>query len=342
MVETTAGNETSGQGTSGHGPSGAERQVSVVRSLGWISIALILAFLINVIITVYFDQPGLGTLFGEGGGIMPVIQLLVYVAAIAVPVLMVVRTPARGLRADAAAMTEITNFIIRACFWAVLLIGLVDAVISFLRVEGFLDAVVGEALSTELGRSRFRGPYVHIPLLALSVLIATRTKTLGFHWLALLVVAAEMLIVIGRFVFSYEQAFQGDLVRFWYGALFLFASAYTLFDDGHVRVDVVYAGFPERRKGIVNAIGAVLLGLSLCWTVLIFGMGDKSSIVNSALLTYEVSQSGFGMYVKYWMASFLGVFAVTMAVQFSSTFVEGFADWRDDPGKREVTPAGGH
>ena len=29
----------------------------------------------------------------------------------------------------------------------------------------------------------------------------------------------------------------GDLVRFWYAALF-FASAYTLKEDGHVRVDV--------------------------------------------------------------------------------------------------------
>ena len=29
-----------------------------------------------------------------------------------------------------------------------------------------------------------------------------------------------------------------DLVRFWYGSLFLFGSYYTLIKDGHVRVDV--------------------------------------------------------------------------------------------------------
>jgi len=39
------------------------------------------------------------------------------------------------------------------------------------------------------------------------------------------------MIVISRFIFSYEQAFMADLVRFWYGALFLFASAYTLLED---------------------------------------------------------------------------------------------------------------
>ena len=61
-------------------------------------------------------------------------------------------------------------------------------------------------------------------------------------------VAAELLIVISRFIFSYEQAFMADLVRFWYGALFLFASAYTLLEEGHVRVDVLYAAFKDRNN----------------------------------------------------------------------------------------------
>jgi len=42
------------------------------------------------------------------------------------------------------------------------------------------------------------------------------------------------------------------------------------------------------------------------------------------------------MYVKYLMAGFLGVFAVTMAVQFVSYFLESVADYRDEPGKRKL------
>ncbi len=84
------------------------------------------------------------------------------------------------------------------------------------------------------------------------------------------------------------------------------------------------------------------MGIALCWTILIFGMWDKSSIINAPLANYEVSQSGFGMYVKFWMAGFLGIFAVTMAVQFISLMFEGLADWRGDPGKREVSQAGAH
>ena len=62
----------------------------------------------------------------------------------------------------------------------------------------------------------------------LSCVIAVFNRSLGFIWLTLLVVLAEFQIVISRFVFSYEQPFMGDLVRFWYAALFLFAPVASL------------------------------------------------------------------------------------------------------------------
>ena len=87
-----------------------------------------------------------------------------------------------------------------------------------------------------------------VPINAVSMVIALLVRNLSFIWLTLLIVLAEFLIVITRFVFSYEQAFMGDLVRFWYAALFLFASAYTLVQEGHVRVDIIYTNFSPRGK----------------------------------------------------------------------------------------------
>ena len=106
----------------------------------------------------------------------------------------------------------------------------------------------------------------------LAALIALRDKSVSLVWLALLVVIAEFLIVIARFIYGYEQTFMGDLVRFWYAALFLFASAYTLKEDGHVRVDVFYAGLQRRTKSILNMIGVVFFGLPLCWLILALSM----------------------------------------------------------------------
>jgi TRAP-type mannitol/chloroaromatic compound transport system permease small subunit len=225
-------------------------------------------------------------------------------------------------------------FLIRAFFWAVLLIGLADMVVSFLRVEGLLAGVVGEDLTKKLGRQQFRGTYLHLPMLGVALVMAAFTRTLGFIWLSLLIVVAELAIVITRFVFSYEQAFMGDLVRFWYGALFLFASAYTLLQEGHVRVDIFYANFTARKKGLVNAFGSIFLGLSFSWTILLIGMKDKSAMINMPIAKFEVSQSGYGLFVKYWMAGFLAVFAITMAIQFVSYFLDAVADYRKEPGKQ--------
>jgi TRAP-type mannitol/chloroaromatic compound transport system permease small subunit len=323
----------------------------------WASVTLTLMFILNNYLIFWRDWPGFLTLvdhlalFGPSSLKTPLdgsaqllgwLQALSYFACIAGSALFTARTPDRPLRQDSQVMVGIAAYIVRAAFWAVIFVGITDMVITFLRVENLLPNLVGNDLTTSLGRSQFRGAYVHIPLVLLGCVVAAFTRSLGFTWLALLVVAAELGIVISRFIFSYEQAFQGDLVRFWYGALFLFASAYTLYEDGHVRVDVLYAGLTTRIRGLINIWGSLLLGMSLCITVMTIGMWNKSAIINSPMLSFEVSQSGFGMYIKYLMASFLGIFAVTMMIQFASYILESLADYRDEPGRREIGGSSAH
>ena len=252
-------------------------------------------------------------------------QISLYILPVLLVVLVVMKTPNRAMYADSEILSDFNAYLIRAAFCSVLLIGIVDMGLSFLRVEGIDVAVFGKDLAQDLGRSQFRGEVVHYPLILLSFVIAYFMRSLGFTWLALLIVVAEIQIVITRFVFSYEQAFMADLVRFWYGALFLFASPYTLLHEGHVRVDILYAGFSEVGKAWTNAIGSLLLGIPLCWIILTQGMNSKFSVINGPLLSFEVTQAGYGMFVKYWLAAFLLVFAVTMMIQFASYFLKSVA-----------------
>ena len=155
-----------------------------------------------------------------------------------------------------------------------------------------------------------------------SFVIGYFTRTVGFIWLAVLVVGSEFSIVLSRFIFEYEQAFQGDLVRFWYSALYLFASAYALMHEGHVRVDVLYTGFTERKKAWTNSMGSLVLGIPLCLIVIFLGMGSKASIINGPVLSFEITQQGSnGLYLLYLMAIYLAVFAVSMLIQFTSYFM---------------------
>lgn len=322
----------------------------VIRAVALTIVAIALAFLVNNYLIFWRDWPGIVNLFSHLGwfGYEPLqkplasdsvargwFQLAGYLALIVIVAGYVVKTRDRPLRADSARLAAFASYIIRVAFWAVLLIGLVDSVISFLRVEGFLSAVVGDDLTRQLGQSRFRGTFVHYPLILASLVIAYFVRTLGFTWLALLVVLAEFQIVILRFIFSYEQTFLSDLVRFWYAALFLFASSYALIEEAHVRVDVLYTGFSVRGKARVNVAGSILLGIPICWTILAFGMWSKATIINAPLLVFETTQSGFGLYVKYLMAGFLVVYALSMMVQFAGYFLSNAADLRGEPGGRQ-------
>lgn len=303
-------------------------------------------FIFNNVLNFWFDWPSTLSIFGSLGlfglnapenGIPTLawVQFATYALSLIFIILGVLKSSDRSLHADSEFLGGVAGYIIRAAFWSVLLIGLVDGAISFLRVEGFLAGIVGEALADNLGRPSFRGHFVHYPLMVAGLVIAAFNKNIGFHWLALLIVAAELAIVIARFVFSYEQAFMADLVRFWYGALFLFASPYTLIKEGHVRVDIVYAGLRKQSKALSNSIGCVFLGLPLCWTILTLGMWGKAHAINGPLLSFEVTQSGFGLYIKYLLASFLLIFALGMLVQFMSYLLSNIATLLHEPGHEQ-------
>jgi len=295
-------------------------------------LTMLAAFLISNVLTVWYGFPGATAVF-SGGGVPAFIQLALFLIAIGLAVFHVMRAPDTGLRWEARRISDFNAYLIRGFFFAVLLVGLADAAIAFMRVEKFLDVYFGAEMTKNLTRAVYVGTWVHTPLILVGFVIALFSRTLGFHWLALLIVAAELGIVISRFVFSYEQALMGDLVRYWYAALFLFASAYTLLQEGHVRVDVFYAAFARTKKGFVNAIGTVLLGITTSWVILAIGLNGKQAIVNSPVKNFEVSQAGVsGMYTKYHMAAFLGIFALTMLIQFVAYLFEAVADRRDEPG----------
>jgi len=313
-----------------HANSG-DWMVPALRILALGMVSLCASFLVSNYLNLWWDWPGIPLSGSAAFSTLSWVQVLIYLAPLAFVAFWVFRTADRAMHEDSEMLSDLTAFFIRAVFWAVLLIGLVDMVISFLRVEGLLAGVAGAQLDSDLGRSSFRGNFVHYPLLALSFVIAFFTRSLGFHWLALLIVAAEIQIVIARFVFSYEQAFMADLVRFWYGALFLFASAYTLIEEGHVRVDILYAGFSERGKAWTNTLGSLFLGIPLCWIVLTTGMWGKSNAITGPVLSFEVTQSGYGMYVKYLLAAFLLVFAVSMLIEFASYMLRNAAVLLHEP-----------
>ena len=308
--------------------------INSLRVFSWSIIFLTFTFLINNILNFWFDWPGVDKFFANYNFFFEKknnfsstetykswMQFLIYLFSIIISFIYVRTFNKINLQQDSEYLNQLSAYIIRSAFWAVFIIGIVDMILSFLRVEDLLLPIFGKDLAMDLGRANFRGTYIHFPLIIISFIIGYFYKSLGFIWLALLIVIAEFQIVIARFIFSYEQTFMGDLVRFWYGSLFLFASSYALIKEGHVRVDILYTNFSEKAKAWSNLLGSLLLGIPICVTILLRGMWCKQCILNAPLTSFETSMSGYGMQVKYLMAAFLAIYALTMLIQFTSSFM---------------------
>ena len=250
-------------------------------------------------------------------------QIGLYLICIAAVVFYVFKTYSQTLEQDSKILSRFSAYLVRSSFWAVFLVGVADFVISFMVVERLWEAIFSPEVKALMVKAPVRITYIHFPIILISFVIGYFTKSVGFIWLAVLVVVSEFVIVLSRFIFSYEQAFQGDLVRFWYAALYLFASAYALIHEGHVRVDVLYSSFSEKKKAWTNMVGSAVLGVPLTLIVIFLGLNGKASIINGPVVAFEVTQQGSnGLYLLYLMAVYLAVFAVTMLIQFTSYFME--------------------
>ena len=289
---------------------------NLAKLLSICTITIVFAFLINNYLTYAGDWPG-PLSFYKSFNLFSLTQLFIYLFAILFPIFFLKFYSNNYNLSELADIFEgINGYIIRFGFWAVLIIGVIDATISLMIIEGFLEDLIGREWNIKLSNNSFRAPYVHFPLLLISLFFASYFKSLNFYWLAFLVVIAEFQIVVLRFVFSYEQTLMSDLVRFWYGSLFLFGSYYALIKDGHVRVDVLYTNFSRKNKAKVNLFGSLILGIPLCLTIFLRGMACKQCVLNQPIINFETSQSTQGMNIKYLMAGFLIIFALTMLIQF--------------------------
>ena len=303
--------------------------INLSKLFSFVVVTLTIIFFLNIILTNFFNWPGskaiLSFIFSSNNSLkafeifLSFIQFSLYFVSLFFIYIYIFKINKNSLAEDSKQLSDLAAYITRAAFWTVFLVGLVDLLISFLVSEKAILDSLPSGLAQLLFQPRSRILYVHVPLTVFSFLYAIKNKSIGFIWLALLVVFAESLIVISRFVFSYEQAFMGDLVRYWYAALFLFGSAYTLLKDGHVRVDILYVNFKEKNKALANIFGSIFFGMPICFLILYSGMGSKTGIINAPILSFEISQQAqAGLYIKYMMASFLTVFAISMIIQFCS------------------------
>lgn len=86
--------------------------------------------------------------------------------------------------------------------------------------------------------------------------------------LMLLMIANVFYDVIMRYFFNDVSIGMQELEWHLFAAMFMFGIAYTLKEDDHVRVDILYDTLSKRKQAVINIFGAIVFALPI--TVLIF------------------------------------------------------------------------
>ena len=134
----------------------------ILKLFGWLSISFIIAFLIDNVMQVGFDFPGILTLFKKFS-FLAIIELLIYII-IALITIYYVRRKSLSYRVDSIILHNLNLFLIRSFFWIVLIIGIVDITIAFMRVEKFFDLFLSKQFVSNFSRPVFVGLYFQIKL----------------------------------------------------------------------------------------------------------------------------------------------------------------------------------
>ncbi len=87
-------------------------------------------------------------------------------------------------------------------------------------------------------------------------------------WLALAMVLLQFAIVVLRYVFGVGSLAMHETVVYMHGVLFMMAGAYTLAEDGHVRVDIFYRDAAPRKKAMINLFGVAVFLAPICILIL--------------------------------------------------------------------------
>lgn len=130
-------------------------------------------------------------------------------------------------------------------------------------------------------------------------------------WLCLAVVAIQFAVVVLRYAFGVGSIRLQESIIYSHAAMFLLVAAWTLKNDGHVRVDIFYASAGPRRKAIVDLCGALVLLIPFAAAILYFSWG----YVARSWANFEGSREASGLPLVFLLKTLIPVFAVMLILQ---------------------------
>ena len=145
-------------------------------------------------------------------------------------------------------------------------------------------------------------------------------------WAAFAMVIIQFSVVLMRYVFGLSSIWMQESILYLHGLLFLLAAGYTLYCDGHVRVDIFYREASARYKATVNLLGTLLLLWPVC-TLIAYSSWPYVAISWKVL---EGSRETSGIPAVFLLKTTILVFAFIVALQGLSTVIRSLTILRGE------------
>jgi TRAP-type mannitol/chloroaromatic compound transport system permease small subunit len=130
-------------------------------------------------------------------------------------------------------------------------------------------------------------------------------------WLCLVLVLLQFTVVVLRYALGIGSIWLAESVIYVHAALFMLAAAWTLQQNGHVRVDVLYSRLSPRTKAMVDLMGSLLLLLPFMAVILWFAL----PYVARSWSILERSREASGLPLVYILKTLIPLFALLLALQ---------------------------
>jgi len=130
-------------------------------------------------------------------------------------------------------------------------------------------------------------------------------------WAALFIVLAQFLVVVLRYLFNLGSIWLSESIIYGHAVLFMLAAAWTLREEGHVRVDIFYAGAGARAKAWIDLCGALVLLVPFTLAILVFAV----PYTGRAWAILERSREASGLPAVFLLKTLIPVFALLLALQ---------------------------
>jgi TRAP-type mannitol/chloroaromatic compound transport system permease small subunit len=164
------------------------------------------------------------------------------------------------------------------------------------------------------------------PLLAIARAIDRINEIIGkaVGWLILLAVIVSATNAVIRKVFSVSSNSWLELQWYLFGAAFLLASAYTLKQNEHIRIDIIYGMFSRRTQHWIDLFGHVVFLMPFALLMVYYFVPYAIASMRNG----EVSTNSGGLII--WPAKSLLLIGFTMlAAQGISEIIKKIAVMRD-------------